>query len=239
MASPAETATDPSAATSNREAIKTPSWSSVVQNRPSLSKYDFSIQEIDGSPCVEVPDHIIDNSTPLWEDFLIGMFLAPAPHVAKIHVIVNKIWPLGDKSIKIDVFVVNKTTVKFRIKEDSVRARILRRGMWNVAEIPMVVSKWSPVVEESQSVIKSLPIWVLLKNVPRKMFSWDGIGFLASPVGDPKRLHPDTVECKSFEVAKVFVEADLTRELPKSFRFKSDKGVDAIVEYEYPWLPSR
>lgn len=75
---------------------------------------------------------MIENSIPPWEDFLIGKFISTAPHVATIHVIVNKIWPLGDKTIKVDVFVVDATTVKFWIKDSSVRARILRRGMWNI-----------------------------------------------------------------------------------------------------------
>lgn len=36
------------------------------------------------------------------------------------------------------------------------------------------------------------------ENVTHKMFSWDGLGFIASAVGKPKRLHPDMVLCKSF-----------------------------------------
>lgn len=56
--------------------------------------------------------------------------MSDAPHVAKIHVIVlNKIWLLGDKSIRIDVFAVNKTTVKFIIKDKATRLRVLRKGM--------------------------------------------------------------------------------------------------------------
>ncbi|KAL0645871.1 hypothetical protein Bca4012_044162 [Brassica carinata] len=35
---------------------------------------------------------------PLWKDFLVCRFLSAAPHVAKIHVIVNKVWPWGLKS---------------------------------------------------------------------------------------------------------------------------------------------
>lgn len=61
-----------------------------------------------------------------------------SPHVDKIHVIVNKIWPLGDKTVKVDVFVVNDKTVKFRIRDSAIRLRVLRRGMWNIADIPMV-----------------------------------------------------------------------------------------------------
>lgn len=103
--------------------------------------------------------------------------------------------------------------------------------MWNIANIPMVVTKWSPEVEEEEEVeITTIPMWIVLKNVPRRMFSWNGLGFIASVVGKPKRLHPDTILCKSFEEAKVFVEADMTKELPKSHRFKSKLGVDADVQ---------
>lgn len=219
---------------------KKSSWVSIVNNKPSLSQHDVEVALVDGSESVEIPDAVIQNSVPLWEDFLEGRFLAPAPHVAKIHVIVNKIWPLGDKTVRIDVFEVNTTTVKFRIKNEGVRLRLLRRGMWNIADIPMILSKWSPLVEEEEPEIKIMPMWITLKNVPHKMFSWDGLGFLASAVGKPVRLHPDTELCSSFEEAKVFVEADMKKELPKKYRFTSSTmGIDAVVEFSYPWLPHR
>ena len=219
--------------------LQKPSYLSIVQNRPTLSKHDFSVTMVDGSPTVQVPDEIFEDSNPLWEDLLIGRFPHTAPHVAKIHVIVNKIWPLGDKTVKIDAFVVDAKTIKFRIRDSSVRARVLRRGMWNIADMPMFVSKWSPVIEEAQPEIKTMPLWVTLRNVPHNMYTWKGLSFLASSVGEPKKLHPDTELCKSFEKAKVFIEVDLSKDLPKQYRFKSDKGVDALIDYKYPWLPPR
>lgn len=224
--------------TSTAESAK-PSWASVVQSKSSLSKHNMTINDIEGTLTVEVPDDIIESLVPLWEDFLISKFLDTAPHVAKVHVIVNKIWTLGDKSVRINAYPVNATTVKFRIKDKATRNRILRRGLWNIADIPMIVSKWTPIVEEAQPEMESIPMWVILKNVPPKMFSEPGLRYIASAVGDPKRLHPDTVQCKSFEEAKVFVEADLTKELPNSFRFKSKLGVDAVVDFKYPWLPPK
>lgn len=105
---------------------------------------------------------------------------------------------------------MDKTTVRFRIKNANVRARILHRGMWNIANIPMILSKWS-LEEEEEEEITMIPMWVTFKNVPRRMFSWKGLGFIASVVEKPKRLHPDTILCKSFEEAKIFVEADMTK----------------------------
>lgn len=216
------------------------SWVKVAENGPSLSEHVLEIGLSDGKEVVEVPDDVIANSVPLWDDLLEGRFLAKAPHVARIHYIVNRIWPLGDKSIKIDVYEVNDVTVKFRIKDEATRKRVLRRGMWNIANIPLVLSKWSPEDDEEEvEEIKTIPMWIVMKKVPRKMFSWKGLGFIASAVGKPKRLHPDTLLCNSFEEAKVFVEADMTKELPTHHRFRSKLGVDAEVEFTYPWLPDR
>lgn len=78
----------------------------------------------------------------------------------------NKIWTHGDKTMKIDVFEVNETMVKFRIREKVTRERILRRGMWNIADVLMVVSKWSPIIKKSQPDIKSIPMWITIKHVP-------------------------------------------------------------------------
>lgn len=72
--------------------------------------------------------------------------------------IVNKIWHLGDKNVKVEVFVVDKTRVKFKIKDSRVRSRALRRGMWNILGVPMIVSKWSPITEDAQPEMKSIPM---------------------------------------------------------------------------------
>ncbi|KAL0773992.1 hypothetical protein Bca101_039143 [Brassica carinata] len=216
------------------------SYARVVQSVPRLTEHDVEVEIIEGKEQVIVPDQVIQESVPLWDDLIVGRFLAPAPHIGRVHIIVNKIWSLGDRNIKIDAYEMNNTMVKFRIKDKATRERVLRRGMWSVANIPMVVTKWAPVVEEEpEPEIKTIPMWVTLKNVPHRMFSWEGLGFIASAVGKPKRLHPDTLLCKSFEEAKVFVEAEVDKGFPKSHRFTSKLGINAEVEFEYPWLPNR
>lgn len=219
--------------------VKNSSWVSMAQSGSVLTEHVLKYGLEEGREFIEVPDGVLENMVPLWDDLVEGKFMDTAPHVAKIHMIVNKIWPLGNQSIKIEVYEVDSTTFKFRIKDANTRARILRRGMWNIANIPMVVSKWSPAEEEEEAEITAIPMWVVIKNVPRKIFSWKGLGFIASAVGKPKRLHPDTLLCKSFEEAKVFVDADVTKELPKTHHFKSKLGVEADVTFEYPWLPPK
>lgn len=218
--------------------MKQGSWVGAVQGQKVLRKYEVEIEIKNGVGSVTVPDEITKDVAPLWDDFLIGKFLDEAPHIAKVHSIVNKIWTLNDRSQKIEVYEVSETMMKFRILNQADKNRILRRGMWNLAGVPVVMTKWSPVVEKEKPPTQSIPMWVHVKQVPLKMFSWQGLSFVTSPLGVPARLHPETAQCLNLEVAKVFVNVDLTKDLPKQLNFNV-QGEDVLVEYSYPWLPKK
>ncbi|KAL0735633.1 hypothetical protein Bca4012_011843 [Brassica carinata] len=214
------------------------SWAKVAQqSQKVLTRYDVKVKMEGGVRSVEIPEEVFEDPSPLWDDFLIGKFLEKAPHIGKVHAIVNKIWTGGDKSQMIEVFEINATTMKFRILNSAMRTRILRRCMWNLAEVPVIMTEWKPMVEEKEPE-QEVPLWVHLRNVPMNMFSWKGLSFVTSPVGVPLKLHQDTALCKDFKVAKVFVKADLTKELPRSMIFKF-QGKDTLVDFSYPWLPSK
>ena len=162
------------------------SYAAVTQKKQVLKKYEFEIFVSEGKQSVEVPAEIIKKANLLWEDFIIARFLETAPH--KVHVILNKIWSFGDKTQKVDVYEVDSTTMRIRISNSMVRERIVRRGMWNIAGVPMVVTKRSPKDDDSTS--KLLPLWVHLTKVPMSVYSWEGLSFITSAVGVPDRLHP-------------------------------------------------
>lgn len=95
MTTPVTVSLQPPAKGENTEQSSQPrkkvSWVNVINNKPSLSKHEYEVTMVDGATMVEIPDEIVQNSVPLWEEFLEGHFIGDAPHVAKVHVIVNKI----------------------------------------------------------------------------------------------------------------------------------------------------
>ena len=214
------------------------SWVSVAADKKALKKYEVEVSTKDGVQTVEIPDEILENSTPLWEDFVVGKFLDPAPHVAKVHMVLNKIWRYGDPSVKVEVYEVNDTTMRFKVSSSKAREKILRRGMWNIVGVPMIVSKWSPSVESEKQEEEAIPMWVHLEKVPLHMFSWEGLSFVTSPVGFPVKLHAETIACTNFDEAKVFVRVDVTKTLPREITF-SKEGKTFTVKYYYPWLPTK
>lgn len=150
--------------------------------------------------------------------------------------IVNKILAFGDKTQKLDVYAMDDTTMRIRIASTMVREKVMKRGMWNIAEVPMVVSLWSSNEDDDKK--KMLLLWVHLENVPMSMYSWQGLSFITSAAGVPDRLHPETIACTNFEVAKVFVNADLSKELPQEITYNI-QGKETTISFTYAWLPSR
>lgn len=201
-----------------------------------MKKYDFKISESEGKKIIEVPSEIIEQVNPLWDDFVIARFLKKAPHVAKMHMIVNKIWAYGEKNQKLDVYVMDDRTMRIRIQNEKIRRKMVGRGIWNVAGVPMVVSHWSP--EEDKSKAGLTPIWVHVTNVPLSMYSWEGLSFITSATGISDHLHPETLACMNLEIAKVFVMADLSKDLPEKINYVI-QGVDTTVKFIYPGLPSK
>lgn len=61
----------------------------------------MKVEVVEGTEMVEIPDDLLVNTVPLSADFLEWRFLDPASHVARIHIIVNKIWPLGNKTLRL------------------------------------------------------------------------------------------------------------------------------------------
>ena len=80
------------------------SWVAMARDKKCLKKHDVEVLTKDGKHRVEIPGEILKDSTPLWGDFVVGKFLDLAPHVAKVHIVVNKIWRYGDTAAKVDAF---------------------------------------------------------------------------------------------------------------------------------------
>ena len=133
---------------------------------------------------------------------------------------------------------ISATTMRFKITSQKAREKVIKRGMWNIDGVPMVVKKWTPKTEEENQEEEAIPMWVHLRKVSLHMFSWEALSFMTSAVGFPVRLHPQTIACSNFEEAKVFVNVDVSKSLPKDIDFTLE-GKEFTAEFYYPWLPSR
>lgn len=88
---------------------------------------------------LEIPMEVFEDSEPLWRDFAVGYFIGDAPHVGSIHATVNRIWTAPGVKGKIYVQFIDKNTVLFRIDNEALRKRVIKRRYWHISDVPLVL----------------------------------------------------------------------------------------------------
>ena len=148
-----------------------------------------------GVAVVDLPEDLTVDSKLLWSSYIVGHFIGDAPpHIWKVHATVNRLWYLKEKPAKIYAQLIVPKTILFRIEDQHMKARVLRRHFWHIADIPLVVQEWTPDTEASKPDLTAIPLWVDLKGVPGHLFYHKGLTFFGDTICKTAKLHPNTVD---------------------------------------------
>ncbi|KAF5185575.1 hypothetical protein FRX31_024839 [Thalictrum thalictroides] len=79
---------------------------------------------------------------------------------------------------------------------------------------------------------------VFEKDVPKRLWSDAGLGFLGSLLGTPVCLDDATDKKTRLKFAKVCVEVDFQCSFPRSLKVKLGEEI-SVVKVEYDWIPSK
>ncbi|KAF5208302.1 hypothetical protein FRX31_002109 [Thalictrum thalictroides] len=96
-----------------------------------------------------------------------------------------------------------------------------------------IIRPWTREVELSRGMIKSVPVRVKMSKVPKDFWNPKGFSFLGSAIGKPLFMDKTTEKSSMLTFARICVEVEPMKELPKSIPL----GPDQTVELNYPWKP--
>ncbi|KAF3503920.1 hypothetical protein F2Q69_00044215 [Brassica cretica] len=118
-----------------------------------------------------------------------------------------------------------------------VNAVLLSRTCWNIGGLPMFVAPWSPDYSPDEPPLTTAIVPVEIRNVPYLLFNRESLSRIATAVGKPDSLAPETERKENFEVAKLYVRVDLTTPLPSRIISGFSNGREVEIDVSYPWLP--
>ncbi|XP_019228707.1 PREDICTED: uncharacterized protein LOC109209818 [Nicotiana attenuata] len=103
---------------------------------------------------------------------------------------------------------------------------------------PIVVKQWTANFDFDEEDLKNIPIWVKLPNLPLSCWSAKTLSKIGSGLGQPIYADACTSNIDRISYARILVEIDVTKELPKSVKVKDPKGRIMVQELWYDWKPS-
>ncbi|KAF8114264.1 hypothetical protein N665_0039s0029 [Sinapis alba] len=101
----------------------------------------------------------------------------------------------------------------------------------------MFVAPWSPEYSREEPPLTSATVPIELRNVPYLLFNRESLSRIATAVGKPESLFPETERKENFAVAKLYVKVDLTAPLPNRIISGFSNGKEVQIDVSYPWLP--
>ncbi|KAF9589072.1 hypothetical protein IFM89_018803 [Coptis chinensis] len=181
----------------------------------------------------KVPEELVTQGVSVWKDYLVGFFLENKLSFPFVKDFLSKRWNLKGSSEMIgdaDLFY-------FRFTNNKDKIAVMEAGHILMAEKIFIVTLWSQEIEQRRKSTKGIPIWVNLFDVPKVLWTEQGLGFVASRLGKPLLTDGATASKKRIAYARVCIEVEFSSELPKSFEVEMKKEDVRKIKVEYSWIP--
>lgn len=212
-------------------------YAELLKSSAQLQELGTPVEHVSGAPFVLIPDENIEAAKLEFKDFIYARFHGDYPSMGKIIGVVNAVW--ARTGPKIFVHNIGEGMYLLRVTNPRTRETLLSRTCWNIGGLPMFVAPWTSDFSPDEPPLTSAVVPVELRNVPYLLFNQESLSRLATAIGKPDCLAPETERKENFEVAKIYVRVDLTSPLPSKIISGFSNGREVEIDVSYPWLPSK
>lgn len=112
-------------------------------------------------------------------------------------------------------------------------------GFWQVENSAFSVSKWSSAVNRDPLLLTEALIWVVLRNVPPPLFTFEVLSVIGSAIGDPLYTEKPKLVWNPLGMVKIKVLMELDKKFPSSICVMDTVGNSVIVGAEYLRVPPK
>ncbi|XP_074298709.1 uncharacterized protein LOC141629634 [Silene latifolia] len=206
------------------------SYSQVLKNSSKGMNLSFVPPKIGTTITIEEDD--IAKELEYWQTTLVGTVLGKHSTLVQIETLVSKYWT-HITTPEVMYFAKGWYHFRFASAEDMEK---IRSNTWNVNRFPLVFKPWSPTVIDELTVYH-VPIWVLFPSLDPCFWSNTALSKVASLIGNPICADEHTTNKSKLAFARVLVDVDLSKELPKAVQINSPYRGTLLQKVEYEWIP--
>lgn len=106
-----------------------------------------------------------------------------------------------------------------------------------IASRPVIVKDWRADFCLKDEVLREMPLWVRLPNMPLNCWSTDSLSRIGSVVGKPICADKCTSLQSRISYARLLVEVDVTKPLIYKIPVVGENGLELMQQVYYEWVP--
>ncbi|XP_021847237.1 uncharacterized protein [Spinacia oleracea] len=186
----------------------------------------------DGTPIAVLDKNEIQKMNDLWGNAIVMYVVGEKPSIGAILRFIAKEWHQVSKP---QIFLHDEGyfVIRFQSKKD--KESVLVAGPHMFFGKPMMVKPWTASFNFQEEILRVVPVWVRLPNLPLSCWGGDSLSRIGSLLGDPLFADDCTSKQQRISFARILIEVDVTGDLPKSVQIQDPMG--NIVKQVVEWKP--
>nr|XP_009798866.1 PREDICTED: uncharacterized protein LOC104245019 [Nicotiana sylvestris] len=145
---------------------------------------------------------------------------------------------VGKFSRKPQTYYHNEDYFVIRFSNLEERDQVLFSGPHTVNNKPIIMKACTEDFNVHDEVLKTISLWVRFPNLPLNCWSMKALSKIGSTLGNPVYADECTIETMRISYARMLIEMDITRPLPRSVKVQDPKGRLIQQEVVYDWEPT-
>ncbi|XP_019237787.1 PREDICTED: uncharacterized protein LOC109217944 [Nicotiana attenuata] len=172
-----------------------------------------------GEVIVDLCKEEIEKETQKWKQALILYVVGGSPTIGAMERYIASVWNFVAKP-KVNFHNDGYFVVRFNSTED--RDDVIYSGPHMLNNKPIIVKLWSADFDFNKEVLQTIPV---------------SLSRISSGLGIPLYADACTTQVDRISYARVLIEMDVTKELPRSIKVTDPNGREFAQEIAYDWAP--
>lgn len=214
-----------------------PSWRDKVSKTISPIgiplKYVPPVVE-NGIQVVQIESHELTDLINVWERAIVVYVVGGNVTVETIRGFIRKHWSFVSMPtihIHEDGYFIMRFNFETECKE------VLKGGPYILNRAPIIVKQWTMNFDFKEEIIRVIPVWVRLPNLPLHCWGEDTLSRIVSAIGVPVIADECTSKQAKFSYARVLVEVDVTQDFVKEIKVRDNTGHEFVQKAIPEWRP--
>ncbi|XP_058775015.1 uncharacterized protein LOC131649265 [Vicia villosa] len=188
----------------------------------------------DGIIEVEIEEKDVESEIRFWENSLIMYVIGTNVSMNAMKNYMSRVWNFVALP---DMYYNDEGYFILKFKNGDARDEVMMKGPYTFQNKPMILLEWRPDFTMAKDMLKSIPIWIKLPNLPLPMWGAPSLGKIGSAVGIPLFTDECTAEKLRVSYARLLVEVDVTQKLCEEITIRDHEGKIRKQQVEYEWRP--
>ncbi|XP_058784810.1 uncharacterized protein LOC131659670 [Vicia villosa] len=189
---------------------------------------------VEGEIEVEIEAEDVQSKVKFWEHTLIMYVLGKELSMNDVKQFMLRTWNFIQLP---ELFYHDDGYFLMKFKNNKEKKMVLLRGPYSIHNMPTILKNWCLEFNFQRDMIRTIPVWIKLPNLPLQMWGASSFGKIGSVVGKPLFTDECTDNKSRISYARILVEIDITKKQKESVTIKDCEGKKFNQPIEFEWKP--